>query len=90
MSKQIMIVKPGELSSKDKEKLSKNGYMVIEHPEPDTVRIIQPFDGQVADDIGMAALFAVARYTETSDRPAAFFVKEFLRRLLENEKTNQP
>jgi hypothetical protein len=32
MSKQIIIVKPKTLSPKDKEKLTKDGNVVIEHP----------------------------------------------------------
>lgn len=32
--KQIIVVKPGTLKPKDKEKLSKDGNIVIEHPEP--------------------------------------------------------
>lgn len=34
MSIQIMVVKPRSLSAKDKEKLTKAGNMVIEHPSP--------------------------------------------------------
>jgi hypothetical protein len=32
--KQLIVVKPKTLSSKDKEKLTKNGHLVIEHPNP--------------------------------------------------------
>ena len=39
MSKHIAIVKPGTLKSKDKEKLSKNGFIVIETSETYNVQI---------------------------------------------------
>ena len=37
MDKEIVIIKPGTLSVKDKEKLTKSGRLVIEHSNPDTV-----------------------------------------------------
>jgi hypothetical protein len=40
MAKTIMIVKPDTISAKDKEKLTKNGYVVIEHPFPKDVRLV--------------------------------------------------
>lgn len=44
MRKKIIIVKPKTLSSKDKEKLSDNGNVVVEHPSPESVRILNQND----------------------------------------------
>ena len=41
MEKKLIIVKPGTLKPKDKEKLTKAGNIVIEHPEPYTGVIIK-------------------------------------------------
>lgn len=38
MIKQLIVVKPGTLSAKDKEKITKAGHVVIEHPEPHVIQ----------------------------------------------------
>ena len=46
--KQLLIVKPGTVSPKDKEKLTKNGYLLIEHPFPGDVRVISALDADAS------------------------------------------
>lgn len=63
--KQLLIVKPGSISSKDKEKLTKAGYLLIEHPFPGDVRIVTQIDG-LNGDVLMQALVAGASYDSYS------------------------
>lgn len=49
--KQILIVKSGTLAPKDKEKLAKNGMLVIEHPAPSEVRIVTAANEIAGDEI---------------------------------------
>lgn len=81
MSKQVMIIKPGTVSGKDKEKLSKSGYVVIEHPEPDNVKIIMPVSEIRGDDLMMAALFGL----QNSSISKQYFAEELWKRLKQNE-----
>lgn len=45
MEQKIIIVKPGTLKAKDKEKLTKAGNVVVEHPEPYTVKFLEKSNG---------------------------------------------
>lgn len=42
-NKKIIITKPGTLSAKDKEKLTKDGHLVISHPDPHLGIVIKEF-----------------------------------------------
>ncbi|MES2295262.1 MAG: hypothetical protein V4527_18340 [Pseudomonadota bacterium] len=59
---QILVVKPGTLSSNDKGKLRKAGVVTVEADDPQDVRLIgvegAPLNG---DDITLAALTALNR-----------------------------
>lgn len=56
--KQIVIVKPGTVSSRDKERLTKAGMICIEHPNPDEVRIVKQASDSQFEDLAMAGLHA--------------------------------
>lgn len=81
--KQILIVKPKSISPKDKEKLSKNGFVVVEHDTPDTVRIIQQFDEATGTSITMSAIQAMTTSFTSRDE----FSKELAKRILATEKS---
>lgn len=63
--KQLLIVKPNTISSKDKEKLSKNGYLLIEHPFPGDVRVISALDVDGSILLSAAMGTIVANGTDT-------------------------
>lgn len=44
MEKKLIIVKPNTLSPKDKEKLTKKDYIVIEHPLPSEFKVLPSQD----------------------------------------------
>lgn len=86
--KRIIIVVPGSLSAKDKDKLSKNGLLVIEHPDPPAVRIITPSisaDKISGNDIMMSAMYAMSKTESTYGDTAKLFVKTLNARLIESE-----
>lgn len=78
--KQIVVVKPKTLSAKDKGKLTKGGYLVIEHEMPSEVRIIQKTEGINGDVILLSAMKALV-----STYPKDKFSEEVSRRLLDAE-----
>lgn len=81
--KQIIIVKPKSLTPKDKEKLCKNGMLVIEHEFPESVRIVS----QVSDiEIDGNMLLMSAMDGLQSDYPKQKFSSELYRRMKEKEK----
>lgn len=69
--KQLLIVKPDTVSSKDKEKLTKNGYILIEHPFPGDVRIVNQLD--VDADLLLTAAMKTIRQNGTETVRAGFF-----------------
>lgn len=85
--KQIVVVKPKSLTTKDRANLSKNGYIVIEYEIPSEFRII----GQIeltdlnvhANDLFMSVLYGLTNsiYSE----PKSDFAKELYRRLKAKE-----
>lgn len=75
----IIAVPPKTLSAKDKERLTKKGYVVIEIDDPDKVRVINTELPIEAHDYYMAALHAMA--THNDDFINRSFVKELYRRL---------
>ena len=81
--KQLLIVEPNSISSKDKEKLTKNGIIVIEHKEPDKVRIVQTTDGTSNELLLFAAMEALG-----SIDSEAKFAKGVSKRILSTETKN--
>lgn len=82
--KQLLIVKPGTVNAKDKEKLTKNGYILIEHPFPGDVRVITELEAVNGNDILMAAFRAINAYGGATVK--AEFFNEFYKSI----KTNVP
>jgi len=76
-----MIVKPKTISAKDKEKLNKNGVLVVEHPLPMEVRFIREEDGIDGNAILMSAMKGVVEGIGTHER----FAKELYRRMQDAE-----
>jgi hypothetical protein len=80
--KQIIIVEPKSLTLKDKEKLSKSGFIVIEHSNPDAVRIITPMNEANSSSILMAAMEAVNKESYSHSH----FAKALTKRILSQEQ----
>ena len=87
MSKPVMIIKPGSISPKDKGKLSKNGYLVVEHQFPSEVKIINDFSLIQADDLLMTALEALNWGNDPTSRNA--FGTLFRERLIKKIKDSK-
>lgn len=74
--KQILIVRPDTLNAKDKEKLTKNGFLWIEHPNPEEVKIVVETSDANSNDIMLSALYAINRLG-----PEGCFISELQRRM---------
>lgn len=74
--KQILIVRPDTLNAKDKEKLTKNGFLYIEHPNPEEVKVIVETSSENANDVMLSALYALNKLG-----PEERFVSELQRRM---------
>lgn len=83
--KKIMIVTPGSIKPKDKEKLSKNGCLVIEHEKPNEVRIITETDEITGNAVLMAAMEGII----TSSTAELQFANHLAKRILATEKKQQ-
>lgn len=57
--KQILIVKPSTISEEQKESLKKNEIIVIEHSNPEEVRLITSMEGFDGNDVFMSAIEAI-------------------------------
>lgn len=79
--KQIFVVKPGTLSAKDKEKLTKNNHIVIEHPFPGDVRIITDTSEIKGDDLIMSFVDALQAYDSSAVNPITSFGRHFIKRI---------
>lgn len=79
--KQIIAIKPGTLSPKDKEKLTKAGNIVIEHPHPSEIVYKHP-DPPTPEVLKIELVFTTC-YT-CGDR--VFMPKERLEKLRNNGK----
>lgn len=77
--KQIIIVQPKSISAIDKQKLSKSGTIVIEHQDPDKVRVITPMEGAEVNDMCLSALEALAIHS--CDTPSKNFVRMFVEKM---------
>jgi RNA polymerase-interacting CarD/CdnL/TRCF family regulator len=82
----IIAVKPNSLSAKDKEKLTKIGYTVIEVEDPDSLRFIEPEAPIEVHDYYMAALNALNTGTSSD---CARFVADLYIRLKKKEESKE-
>lgn len=73
----IIFIEPKTISVKDKQKLTKNGYLVIEHPIPSSVRIVVDANEVEANILLMSAMKGVTEGIGSNEK----FVKELYRRL---------
>lgn len=83
--KQIVIVKPGTISAKDKEKLSKNGYVVVEHQFPGDVRIVDKLDIPDVTD-GNEIFWSAIHGVYSSELATKNFANSFLAKIKAKEK----
>jgi hypothetical protein len=85
--KQVIVFPRGQLTSRDKERLSKADVVAVEADDPSKVVSILPTGGVVgADDMLMAALRAVCG---GFDSVGMAFVKELFLRAQENERARK-
>lgn len=54
--KQLLVVKPNTISPKDKEKLTKEGFILIEHESPADIKIITQLSGVSGEDVFASAI----------------------------------
>lgn len=83
--KKIVIIKPKSLSPKDKEKLTKAGCVVIEHQNPNEVRLIEESDLVTGNAALMSAMNAIANSSYGSQTRNDFSAM-FAKRILATEK----
>jgi cysteine synthase len=79
----LIIVEPGTMSQPDKEKIEALGAVVIEHPDPDKVKLLTPSSKIFTNDLLMSALHAIEIGNDISTQRQ--FVKELNLRLKKNE-----
>jgi hypothetical protein len=82
----IIAVKPNSVTPKDKEKLTKKGYVVIEMDDPDSIRIIEPEVPIEVYDYFMAALKAL---DDASNLDCAHFVQNLYDRLKKKDQSKE-
>ena len=81
--KQLVVVRNGSLSSKDKQRLTKSGFVWLEVEDPADVRLLVPTSDLVdPNDILMAAMEGACDGINSKD----VFATELHRRLLQREK----
>lgn len=86
--KQLVIFPLGSLSAKDKERLSKEGFVAVETIDPTKVIMPLPSSSLIqADDMLMAALHGCSR-GYPHNPPDAFF-EDLHRRMKEKEKLSK-
>lgn len=72
----LLPVKPGTLNAKDKTALRKAGIVVIEHDDPESLRLLKPCTEINGDDLLMAALRGMRAYEERCSSPAKVMMIE--------------
>lgn len=77
--KQIIITKPGSLKPEAIAHLLEHGVVVIEHENPEEVRVISPLDGLDANDLLTSMAKAINDIPQDSARIK--FAAQFLRTL---------
>ena len=89
MSANILVVFPtGSLTTKDRERLSKNGYCAVEASDPSKVCIVLPGAALHADDFSMAAINALSGNASGTERAA--FATALFARIKNREAANTP
>jgi hypothetical protein len=82
---QVIVFPRGQLTPKDKEKLTKLGLCAVEADDPSAVVVIVPSAPMVsADDLLMSALFGMSGQSAANERASA--MAELHRRLLKREQ----
>lgn len=84
--KQVIVFPRGQLTPKDKEKLSKGGWLAVEADDPSKVVSVIPGASVVSpDDMICAAMDAVAN-TPTYGSPSTRFAEQLAKRILKREQ----
>lgn len=81
--KQIIVIEPDQISAKDKEKLTKNGYIVIEAKDPSKIVFLSEVEHVDTNTFLMSALYGL----KFPDNPKSNFATELIRRMEEIEKS---
>jgi len=74
-------VKPGTLNAKDKTALRKAGVIVIEHEDPESLRLLKPCSKIDGDELLLAALRGIRAYEEKCHSPAKVMTLELAKML---------
>jgi hypothetical protein len=82
----LLPVLPGSLSDADKEKLSAAGIVVIEHPDPSSIRLIRPGQEVSGSTLLSHAMSALANGDTNGQREN----RELFTRLLAGTLTRTP
>jgi hypothetical protein len=88
--KQVIVFPRGQLSAKDKEKLSKAGWIAVEADDPSKVVSVVPGASTISpDDLLCAALDALTN-TPAYGSPTTRFAEQLAKRVLGREKHSAP
>ena len=89
--KQVIVFPRGQLSPKDKERMSKLGICAVEADDPSKVVTVIPAQSVSGDLISMCALEAMnTNGFSNAETIRARFTSELYRRLKERESSHQP
>lgn len=86
--KQVIVVKPKSISPKDKAKLSKAGHLVIEHENPNEVRMLEPESTVPVNEMLKCAIAAIAAQDITSVNSS--FIKRLNKVINQDTPTTNP
>lgn len=79
--KQIIVVKPNSITKESKLLLKEEDVIVIEHENPNEVRVINTIDGFVSDDVFNCAIDAIIS-TKNTDFPKTKFAELLINAIL--------
>lgn len=82
--KRILIVKPKTLSATNKKELQDNDVIVIEHPLPSEVVVVNPIAEIESNDLLLAALHGLIN--ETTHSGKSNFVNSLYKRLSDKQR----
>lgn len=80
--KQIIVVKPNSLDEANKVLLKEADIVLIEHENPNEVRIINNIDGFEGNDVFNCLVDAI-RGTDNTDKPNTLFAKLLLAKIVQ-------
>jgi hypothetical protein len=83
----LLPVKPGSLSKEDKAALREVGVIVIEHDNPETLRLLKPWAEVDSNQMLMCAMNALCDETVGSQGARSFFTKLLHKVMLERLNT---